>query len=262
MLKEDAIMAEDKHMTIQAVDRALDVLLLFAERSADFEHEGRGLGVTQIAERLDLPKSTVHRILSTLEARGFCRQDPHTGRYHLGLKALELAGAYLAQSDLGSAAYPEMCRLRDQVEETVTLYVRDGTDRVRVQKAEGRHGVRRVVGLGQRLPLHLGAASKVLLAWLPDYERERVLGSMRLPLDFDLAGLKAAILETRRRGWASSAEEREEGVASVAAPIIDRSGHVVAALAISGPVQRFDGPAVERYAQAALETARNIGMRL
>lgn len=258
----DRRLADDKPITIQAVDRALDVLLLFAEGSGQAYEEGRGLGVTQIAERLDLAKSTVHRILSTLEARGFCRQDPVTGRYHLGLKALELAGAYLAQSDLGTAAYPEMCRLRDLVEETVTLYVRDGTDRVRVQKAEGRHGVRRVVGLGQRLPLHLGAASKVLLAWLPDYERERVLGVMRLPVGFDLAGLKAAVRETRQRGWASSAEEREEGVASVAAPILDRNSQCVAALAISGPVQRFTAESVERYAQAAQEAARNIGMRL
>ncbi len=255
-------MADDKQITIQAVDRALDVLLLFAELSQEPTSEARGLGVTQIGGRLDLAKSTVHRILSTLESKGFCRQDTATGRYHLGLKALELAGAYLAQSDLGTAAYPEMCRLRDLVEETVTLYLRDGTDRVRVQKAEGRHGVRRVVGLGQRLPLHLGAASKVLLAWLPDYERERVLGVMRLPPHFDLTGLKAAIKETRQLGWASSAEEREEGVASVAAPILDRNGQVVAALAVSGPVQRFHGTAVDRYAQAAMDAARNIGMRL
>lgn len=255
-------MAVDKQMTIQSVERALDVLLLFAGRLHESAEDGRGLGVTQIGERLDLAKSTVHRILSTLESKGFCRQDTTTGRYHLGLKALELAGAYLAQSDLGTAAYPEMCRLRDHVDETVTLYVRDGTDRVRVQKAEGRHGVRRVVGLGQRLPLHLGAASKVLLAWLPDYERERVLGVMRLPHDFDLAGLKAGIKDTRQAGWASSAEEREEGVASVAAPILDRNGQAVAALAISGPVQRFSPEAVERYAQAVVEAVRNISMRL
>lgn len=258
-------MGRRRQETIQSVDRALEVLLLFAGTAADGSvpdsAEG-GLGVTRIAERLGLPKSSVHRILSTLEAKGFVRQDAPSGRYFLGLKALELAGVYLAQSDLPAVAYPEMCRLRDQVEETVSLYVRDGADRVRVQKAEGRHVLRRVVGLGQRLPLHLGASGKVLLAWLPDYERERVMASMRVPPSYDLLGMKRILAEVRERGWASSAEEREPGVASVAVPILDRSGRAVAALAISGPAQRFDPAAVARYAEALLAAARHISMRL
>lgn len=253
---------EDRHLTIQAVDRALAVLLLFAEAPPAPDGDGRGLGVTQIADRLGFAKSTVHRILSTLEARGFVRQDPATGRYHLGLKALELAGAYLAQSDLPTVAYPEMVHLRDEVEETVSLYVRDRGDRVRVQKAEGRHGVRRVVGLGQRLPLHLGASGKVLLAFTPEPERSRLLANLERQHGVEVEPFRRMLEEVRRQGWAVSAEEREQGVASVAAPIFDRSGQVVAALAVSGPVQRFDEEAIARYREKVLESARRIGMML
>ncbi|MCG0238101.1 MAG: IclR family transcriptional regulator [Firmicutes bacterium] len=249
-------------MTIQAVERALDVLLLFAERPPGSGEELPGFGVTQIAERLGLAKSTVHRILATLESRGFVRQDPVTGRYQLGLKALELAGAYLAQDDLGAVAYPEMVRLRDEVEETVSLYVRDGIERVRVQKAEGRQVVRRVANLGERLPLHRGASGKVLLAWLPPAQLDQILHRIWQQTPFDVEALKQELAEVRERGWATSAEERAEGVASVAAPIRNRAGEVVAALAISGPVQRFDDAAIERYSRAVVAAAHTIGMRL
>lgn len=249
-------------MTIQAVERALDVLLLFADQSPGAVVDTNGLGVTQIADRLGLAKSTVHRILSTLESRGFVRQDRMTGRYHLGLKALELAGAYLAQDDLGSVAYQEMTRLRDEVEETVSLYVRDGLERVRVQKAEGRHIVRRVVDLGERLPLHRGASGKILLAWLPPEQLHQILQRIRLQFNFDVERLKRELAEVRERGWATSAGERAEGIASVAAPIRNRYGEVLAALAISGPANRFDDEMIERYSQAVVEAARNIAMRL
>lgn len=236
------------------MERALDVLLCFAGESG-------GLGVTQIADKVGLYKSTVHRILAALESRGFVRQDQVTGRYHLGLKALELASVYLVSGDLPSVAYPEMVMLRDRAEETVSLYVRDGVERVRVQRAEGPLTVRRVVGLGERLPLYLGASGKVLLAWAPALERFRILEQM-LPPGFDRPALEAALAQAVAQGWAMSLEEREPGVASVAAPVIDRAKRCVAALAISGPLSRFDAEATARLGRLVAESARAIGMRL
>jgi DNA-binding IclR family transcriptional regulator len=236
------------------VERALDVLLCFAG-------EPGGLGVTQIAEKVDLYKSTVHRILAALESRGFVRQDATTGRYHLGLKALELASGYLTSGDVPAVAYPNMAALRDRTQETVSLYVRDGCERVRVQRAEGPLTVRRVVGLGERLPLYLGASGKVLLAWLPPAEREALLGRC-LPSDFDRATLEADLTTARARGWATSRQEREEGAASVAAPVLDRMGQCVAALAISGPVSRLDPETINRLSGALLMTSRAIGLQL
>ena len=217
--------------------------------------------MTQIAAKVGLYKSTVHRILAALESRGFVRQDEATGRYHLGLKALELAQAYLASGDLPTVALGEMLQLRDLAQETVSLYVRDGAERVRVQRAEGPLTVRRVVGLGERLPLYLGASGKILLAWCPPEERARLLDET-LPPGFDRAELEARLEQARQQGWAMSHEEREEGVASVAAPVIDRAGRCVAALAISGPVSRFTDERVELFSRAVQATARAIGLKL
>lgn len=247
-------MLKEEGQTIRSVERALDVLLCFAG-------EPEGLGVTQIADKVNLYKSTVHRILAALEAKGFVRQDTSTGRYHLGLKSLELASVYLTSGDVPAVAYPEMLLLRDRAEETVSLYVRDGGERVRVQRAEGPLTVRRVVNLGERLPLYLGASGKVLLAWAPDPERAVLLDQI-LPAAFDRAGLEHSLNEALRQGWASSLEERERGVASVAAPVLDRLGRCVAALAISGPVSRFDPESTERMGRLVAESARAVGFRL
>lgn len=190
--------------TIRSVERALDVLLCFAGESG-------GLGVTYIAEKVGLYKSTVHRILGALEVKGFVRQDPSTGRYHLGLKALELASGYLTSGDLPSVAHAEMVALRDSAQETVSLYVRDGSERVRVQRAEGPLTVRRVVGLGERLPLYLGASGKVLLGWLHPSDRTVLLDQL-LPPGHDRVGLEASLEYYRQQGWALSSEEREQGV--------------------------------------------------
>jgi DNA-binding IclR family transcriptional regulator len=217
--------------------------------------------VTQIAEKVGLYKSNVHRILAALEAKGFVRKDENTGRYHLGLKALELASVYLTSGDVPAVAYPEMLLLRDRAQETVSLYVRDGFERVRVQRAEGPLTVRRVVGLGERLPLYLGASGKVLIGWAPPAEREQILSSI-LPSDFDRTVLEAALNEARARGWGSSLEEREWGVASIAAPVLDRMGRCVAALAISGPVNRFDADSSARLGAMVMQSAHAIGLRL
>lgn len=244
----------EEGQTIRSVERALDVLLCFAGEST-------GLGVTQIAEKVGLYKSTVHRILAALEAKGFVRHDLATGRYHLGLKSLELASVYLTSGDVPSVAYPEMVALRDRAQETVSLYVRDGQERVRVQRAEGPLAVRRVVGLGERLPLYLGASGKVLLAWAPDGERTAMFDNI-LPAEFDRSALEGAIAETLRQGRAVSLEERETGVASVAAPVLDRLGRCVAALALSGPVSRFDSASSARLGELVVQSAKAIGYRL
>lgn len=247
LLKQDG-------QTIRSVERALDVLLCFAG-------EPYGLGVTQIAEKVNLYKSTVHRILAALEAKGFVRQDNVTGRYHVGLKALELASVYLESGDVPAMAYPEMLLLRDRAQETASLYVRDGFERVRVQRAEGPLTVRRVVGLGERLPLYLGASGKVLLAWAPPEERAMLLDHV-LPPEVDRVAFEQALAEARQRGWAVSLEEREPGVASVSAPVLDRTGRCAAALAISGPVSRFDPESAAKFGAMVAQSSRTIGLLL
>lgn len=242
----------DDRQTVRSVERALDVLLCFSGREGD-------LGVTQIAERVGLSKSTVHRMLAALEAKGFVNRNAETERYRLGLKALELASTFLISHDLAESAYHEMERLRDQVGETVSLYVRDGNERVRIQKVEGRQSLRRVVHLGQRLPLYLGASGKVLLAWCPKAERERILAAGRAE-GFEITNLVSELQRVWEQGWAFSSQEREDGIASVAAPVLDRNGYAVGALAISGPVHRLDSGTVATYAPALVQSAKTIGL--
>ncbi|MCL5045780.1 MAG: IclR family transcriptional regulator [Actinobacteria bacterium] len=246
-------MSGDNSTSIRAVDRALDVLFCFAGRRG-------GLGVTEIAEKTGLYKSTVHRLLGTLEQKGFVRQEEATGKYHLGVRMLELASGYLEDSDLTSVAYPEMRRLRDDIGETVSLYIRDGVERVRVQKVESLQAVRRVVQIGQRAPLYLGASGKVLLAHCEGRARTRILDG--LPSGFDRAGLEEQLSGVAAVGYAISIEEREPGTASVAAPVVDRSGTVVGALCISGPASRFDPETIQRFAEAVKQSALAISARL
>jgi DNA-binding IclR family transcriptional regulator len=245
---------KEEGSTIRSVERALDVLLCFAGAA-------EGLGVTQISDKVGLYKSNVYRILGALESRGFVRKDARTGRYYLALRALELASSYLVSGDIPAVAYPDMLLLRDRAEETVSLYVRDGCERVRVQRAEGPLTVRRVVGLGERLPLYLGASGKVLLAWAPPAECNQILSAV-LPQDFDRAGLEADLNRTRERGWAASREERDAGVAAVSAPVLDRMGRCIAALAISGPITRFDERRTAELGALVAWSARSIGLRL
>lgn len=248
-------MQETDKNTVRAVERALDVLACFAE-------EPSGLGVSQIAERLGLYKSTVHRLLGTLEAKGFVRRESDGGKYLLGIRTLELAGRYLASRDLAGAAYPEMVRLRDQIDETISLYIRDGHDRVRVQAVESRQDVRRVVQLGERLPLFLGASGKVLLAYCDAETKRQILAEERLPAGFDLSKLLEQLDSVRTSGYATSIGERESSAASVAVPVFNRSGVAVAALAASGPVGRFDDETMLRYANLLAQSARGIGAGL
>ena len=244
---------ETDRQTVRSVERALDVLLCFAGAEGD-------LGVTQIAERSGLYKSTVHRLLAALEVKGFVNRNPVTERYRLGLKALELASTFLRTDDLADAAYPEMERLRDDLGETVSLYLRDGTERVRVQKVEGRQSLRRVVHLGQRLPLYLGAVGQGAAGLDSGPGARRGILSAVCPPDFDVNGLNAELDAVRRQGWAFSSEEREEGIASVAAPVLDRNGRGLAALALSGPLHRLDQSSAASFATVLSESARRIGL--
>lgn len=248
-------MQETDKNTVRAVERALDVLTCFAE-------EPSGLGVSQIAERLGLYKSTVHRLLGTLETKGFVRRESDGGKYLLGIRTLELAGRYLAGRDLAGAAYPEMLRLRDLIDETISLYIRDGNDRVRVQAVESRQDVRRVVRVGQRLPLFLGASGKVLLAHCDTGEEREILAEDRLPAGFDLVRLLEQLETVRSSGFATSIGERETSAASVAVPVFNRSRVIVAALAASGPFGRFDEETMLRYANLLAQSAQVIGAGL
>lgn len=245
---------EEGKSNVRAVERALDILLCFTERTE--------WAMTEIAEKCGLHKSTVHRMLATLEDRGFVARNPSTDRYRLGMRVWELSAHLGSSDDPASLLLPEMERLRDMLGETVSLYVRDGKERIRIQAVQSNQAVRRVAPVGARLPLYVGASSKVLLAYGDADTRQLVMDDPDWPASIDRAAYLEQLEGIRAAGYATSIEEREHGAAAVSAPIIGRTGRLAAALSISGPSGRLTLEAMREYAPLIQEAARHMGMML
>ncbi|MDQ0495217.1 MULTISPECIES: IclR family transcriptional regulator [Paenibacillus] len=245
---------EDRKLTVRAVERALDILLCF---TADSD-----LGLTEIASKIGLHKSTVHRLLTTLEDRGFVVRNAATEKYRLGFRIWELS-THLSQSDEPAVLLqPAMEGLRDRLGETVSLYLRDGSMRIRIQAVQSNQAIRRVAPVGARMPLAVGASSKVLAAFMPPQELEALLRGDEWPSSVDPEVYKAQLQDIREKGYATSYEEREPGAAAVAAPVVNRKGQVAAALSVSGPVSRLAPETLHDFAPILIEAAKEMGLML
>ncbi|QKW36785.1 IclR family transcriptional regulator [Actinomadura sp. NAK00032] len=234
--------AERAGQSASTVERAADVLVLFAEAGA------RTLGVTEIAEALGLSKPAVHRILTSLRSRRLVRVDEQTRRYALGLTAMRLGLAYLDHIDVRRLAAPELVGLSRATRETATLSTRAGAERVYVDQVTPDREVIMSVSLGVPFPLHAGASSKAFLAFLPAAHIEEYLAGDHLSRLTDRTvvepdALRRELAEIRRRGHARSFAERQSGAASVAAPVFDHHGLPAAVVSVCGPVERFRGEA-------------------
>jgi IclR family KDG regulon transcriptional repressor len=241
---------DDNKLTVRSVERAMDILLCFVDV--------KELSLTEISIKVALHKSTVHRLLASLEGKGFILRDNATEKYRLGFRLWELSANLIQSDDMGVVLLPEMERLRDQVGETVSLYVRDGNERVRVQAVQSNQAIRRVAPVGARMPLYVGASSKVLLAFAEEAVQERVLLAAGLEREAFLLMLN----ETRRLGYATSIEEREPGAAALSAPIFSRAGKLAASLAVSGPANRLTQEKMLEHVALIIETAHRMGTML
>ncbi|RTE09163.1 IclR family transcriptional regulator [Paenibacillus whitsoniae] len=245
---------EEGKLTVRAVERALDILLCFTGASE--------MTLTEISAGAGLHKSTVHRLLASLEGKGFVMRVENTDKYRLGYRLWELSANLSKEGDPGIILLPEMERLRDLLGETISLYVQDGLARVRIQAVQSNHAIRRVAPVGARMPLYVGASSKVLVAFAEPALQERLLASPDWPVGLDKAAFLQQLGETRRAGYATSVEEREPGAAAVSTPILDRGGRLVAALAVSGPANRLTLDEMLKQAPAIMEAARRMGTML
>ncbi|MFC3750380.1 IclR family transcriptional regulator [Paenibacillus sp. GCM10012306] len=245
---------EDRKLTVRAVERALDILLCFTK-----ENE---LGLTEIAGQIGLHKSTVHRLLTTLEEKGFLTRNAATEKYRLGIRVWELSTHLPAYDESAALLLPAMERLRDRLGETVSLYLRDGLERVRIQAVQSQQAIRRVAQIGARLPLSVGASSKVLAAYAPPEVLQSLLEGPGWPDYVERDAYKHQLQEVMKLGYATSFEEREPGAAAVAVPVVGRSGTVVAALSVSGPVSRLSEETLLDYAAVLHETAAEMGLML
>jgi IclR family KDG regulon transcriptional repressor len=245
--------------SVRAVERALAVLLCFSRNTPE-------LTLTQIAERVELNKSTVHRLLATLDQNRFIQRDSATGAYRPGIRLMQFAYLMLEQNDLRRYAAPFLRRLWEQYRETVDLAVLDNAEVVYLEVLESPQRVKLAAAIGQRLPAFCTATGKALLAFMDDETIQRVIDN-GMPKYTDRTILsREALLENlraiRAMGFAISEQEYEEGINAVAAPILDTNGYPIASIAVAGPAFRWSLSRMWEIGPAVLATAREIAMEI
>ncbi|WP_459957214.1 IclR family transcriptional regulator [Nocardia sp. IFM 10818] len=231
-----------QHSGIGVLDKAMAVLHAVAEQPC---------GLNELCARTGLPRATAHRLAVGLETHRMLARDSQ-GLWRPGPALSELATT--ASDPLLDAAATILPRLREITGESVQLYRRDGNARVCVASMEPAAGLRDTVPVGARMPMTAGSAAKVLLAWA-DADLQRTV----LP---EAVFGERALAEVRRRGWAQSAAERAAGVASVSAPVRDATGAVVAAVSVSGPIDRMGRRPGARWAADLVAAADALHKRL
>ncbi|WP_156757134.1 IclR family transcriptional regulator [Actinokineospora pegani] len=245
---------------MQSVERVAGVLLCFTSGEPE-------LGVTDIAQRLDLPKSAVHRVLEALTKTGLTTKEHDRGRYRLGPRATELSLATLGTVDVRALAQPVMDELRDSSGETVTLSFLIGAMRVYVAQAESRQDVRMTVEVGRRAPLYAGASGRAMLMTFSESELEQYLGEIDLaPLTEhtvrDRDTLREVLAADRARGYTESSGERDPYAAAVAAPILGRGSRAFACFSICGPHARLAESTRETFGPSVVAAAATVSEML
>jgi IclR family acetate operon transcriptional repressor len=241
--------------SVRAVERALDVLLCFSRQTPE-------LSMTQIAEQIGIHKSTVHRLLATLEQRRFVQRDPDTGIYRLGIRLLQMAYLTLEQNDVRRLAIPFLQRLGDRYQENIHLAVLDDADVVFMYIIESPQRVKLAAAVGQRLPAYATASGKAMLAFLPE-EMVRRFVERGMP---QLTPYTHVSPETffenlntiRGHGFAISEQEYEDAINAVAAPIFDLGGQPIASIAVAGPAYRLTRERMIEIGPVVIATARDI----
>jgi DNA-binding IclR family transcriptional regulator len=229
---------EESHLSepVRAIERALDILLCFSQTQP-------ALSLTEIAGQVGMPKSTVHRLLATLEAKRFITRDKRTGLYHLGFRFIEMAPLVLQDIDLERWTFPYLQHLCTECGETVDLAALDGAHVIYLQVIESPQRVKIAAAVGQRLPLHCTASGKAFLAFMPEEQVRDLLQQGLVRYTDNTKDSPASLYEdlraTRERGFAISEQEYEQDINAVAAPILDPNGWPVLAIAIVGPSFRL-----------------------
>ena len=251
-----------RNYDITALQRGLRILHLFSDSP-------RGLTAKQVAASSRLPVSTVHRFLSNLVATGFLNRDAD-GVHCLGIACFSIGQAAAGQLDIRRLSLPYLRELNQQTRETIHLTVRHGLSAVYVEKLDSPEPVRIFSRIGASVPLHCTAVGKVLLAYLPTEEQERLLPQLDLKRKTpnsagSLQELRTELGRVRKNGFASDLEEHEMHIRCVAAPIWDHTGNVQSSLSITAPAIRMPVARLRQLAPliqtAGLKISSELGYR-
>ncbi|MFC4767920.1 IclR family transcriptional regulator [Effusibacillus consociatus] len=225
------------------------------------------LSLQEMAELSKIPKTSVHRMIGSLEEMGFLTKDEE-GKYSLGLLFLQFGQLVAERLDIRQVALPVMTRLRDEIGEAVNLIVRDGHEAIYIEKVDTNQPVRVYTAIGRRAPMYAGACPRILLAFLPDFEQDKYLNEVELkPIGSgtitDPDRLRTVLSESRKTGYSVSHSELHNSTSAVGAPIFNHQGQVVAGLSIVGPEARFQEDRlpvlIKKVQGAANEISHKLG---
>jgi DNA-binding IclR family transcriptional regulator len=244
---------------LSSVSTAVRLLKAFSEQQIE-------IGISDLAKRLGVAKSTVHRLAVTLVAEGMLEQNPDTGKYRLGIALFRLGSLVRRRMTVSNEARPLLRELREKVNETVHLAVLDGSEIMYVYNLESTQAIRMRSDVGVRKPAYCTAEGQAILAFQGADVVERVIRDgleARTPQTItDGDKLKKVLEAIRQRGCAIEDEESEPGMRCIAAPIRNDGGEVVAAIGLAGPVSRLSKKAVAGFIPHVVETAAAISDRL
>ncbi|MBA3439797.1 MAG: IclR family transcriptional regulator [Pyrinomonadaceae bacterium] len=245
---------------VQVLDRALGILDVLSS-------EGSELAPAELSKRLDLHKSTTHRLLMVLERHRLIEKSLQTGKYRLGLKLFELGSKAVAQLDLSEQAHTYLERLVRETGETAHLCIVDAGETLSLTNVESTRTIRTPVTVGRRTPVHCTAVGKAVLAFMDEYELKALIKKQGLKACTPntittLAGLKAELQLVRKRGYAVDNEEIEEELKCIGAPVRNYSGKVIAAISIAGPAYRLPDDKIPVVARSVVEAANELSLEL
>ena len=252
--------AERPTYRVQVLERAVDILQVLSEDS-------RELAAGEMAERLSLHKSTIHRLLMVLDQHRLIRRNSETGKYALGLRLFELGTRAVRGLQLREQAQPFLDRLARETGETAHICVLDRGDMVSIAYAEGPRSLRMPATVGRRTPAYCSAVGKALLAFLPESALDDILSARPLrACTSKTLVTRPALLndlrQTRTRGYSIDDEEIEKGLRCVGGAVWNYSGEVVAAISVAGPAFRITKGRVPAVARLVLAITRGLSTEL
>lgn len=245
---------------VQSLTRGLSILECLARA------EG-GLTLTEVAHRTELPPSTAHRLLATLEHGGYVHQDDALSLWYVGLHAFTVGSSFLASRDWVAQSHPYMRRLMEQAGETANLAILDGTEAVFIDQVQCNETMRTIVRLGSRVPLHASGVGKAIFATLPDEQIDAILKVKGLPRITENTitspeTMWASLKVIRQRGFSFDDEEHLVGTRCVASPIYDEHAEGLGAISLAGPVSRLTDERIKHLGPLVAHIAEDLTRKL
>jgi len=250
-------MPEDRNL-VKAVFKALELLEIMCKE--------KRYGVRDLSQKIGLTRSTVSRLVATLEQAGYVEQEHERGKYRATLKIFALGNEVIQHLDIREKAYPLMQQLASETEETVNLAVLDGNQIMYIFKIDSTHLLKSSAPVGSRPPVHCNASGKVILAYLPEDKKKVLLPSELQSFTpntiTSLSELDAELARVRVNGYAVDSEEWSLNTRALAAPVWDYEGKIFAALTIAGPSVRMSAQRLDDLVQPLLQAAGELSAKL